>query len=129
MSPWGWIHNIQYHDVVLSSVPQLCRRALDVGCGTGLLARGLGGCCEEVVAIDPDRGAISRAKAASASNPSISFVEGDVLTHPFLDGSLILLLQLRRCTISPETRPHPLPEPFENGRRSGGCRALSGGHA
>src|ERR1035438_1423379 len=35
-----WNHNIHYHDVVLRSVPPRCRRALDVGCGQGLLARG-----------------------------------------------------------------------------------------
>jgi len=36
-----WNHNVQYHDVILRAVPRQCRRALDVGCGQGLLAQHL----------------------------------------------------------------------------------------
>jgi enterochelin esterase-like enzyme len=39
MTPWN--HNIQYHDVVLRSIPRRAARALDVGCGQGLLAQQL----------------------------------------------------------------------------------------
>jgi len=81
-----WNHNIQYHDLVLRSVPPRCGCALDVGCGTGLLARGLTERCGEVVAIDADPGAISRARAASTAIGRLRLIEGDVMTHPFPAG-------------------------------------------
>lgn len=87
MNARPWNHNIHYHDLVVRSVPPRSRRALDVGCGTGLLARRLAEHCEEVVAIDVDDSVISRARTASPANHGITFVEGDVMTHPFLNDS------------------------------------------
>jgi len=87
MSDRQWNHNIQYHRLVLRSVPPGCRRALDVGCGQGFLARQLAHRCQEVVAIDNNRDVLSRAKAESGPEPRIAFVEGDVMTHQFPDGS------------------------------------------
>jgi 2-polyprenyl-3-methyl-5-hydroxy-6-metoxy-1,4-benzoquinol methylase len=87
----AWNHNIHYHDVVLRSVPSNCRRALEVGCGQGLLARQLARHCEQVVAIDVDHGALACARATSASEARIAFVEGDVMTHSFSDGSFDLV--------------------------------------
>ena len=83
----AWNHNIHYHDLVLRSVPPGCRRALDVGCGLGLLARQLAHRCQEVVGIDNNRGVLSRAKAGGESEPRITFVESDVMTHQFPDSS------------------------------------------
>jgi 2-polyprenyl-3-methyl-5-hydroxy-6-metoxy-1,4-benzoquinol methylase len=82
----GWNRNNHYHRLVLRAVPAECRRALDVGCGTGLLARRLADRCREVVGIDVDAGTLSRARAASGSGSPITFVRGDVLTHAFPDG-------------------------------------------
>jgi len=82
----GWNHNTQYHDFVLSAVPKGCRRALDVGCGEGALARKLARSCEEVVGIDADAGCIARAKAAADAGQNITFVQGDVLVHPLQRG-------------------------------------------
>jgi len=76
-----WDRNAFYHDVVLNTVPSHCRRALDVGCGDGLLARELAKRCENVVAIDVDAVILKRAKEG-ANPPNIAFVEGDVLTYP-----------------------------------------------
>jgi 2-polyprenyl-3-methyl-5-hydroxy-6-metoxy-1,4-benzoquinol methylase len=87
MSARPWNHNIHYHDLVLRSAPGLCRRVLDVGCGAGLLARRLAEQYEEIVTIDADHGVISRAQTASTANARIRFVEGDVMTHPFPNGS------------------------------------------
>jgi 2-polyprenyl-3-methyl-5-hydroxy-6-metoxy-1,4-benzoquinol methylase len=87
MSRAAWNHNIHYHDLVLGSVPRPCRRALDVGCGTGLLARRLAGRCDEVVAIDLDHDTISGARASNVSESRIRFIEGDVMTHSFFDES------------------------------------------
>ena len=67
-----------------------CRRALDVGCGYGLLARKLARRCDEVVAIDLDAAVLARTKAAGGSD-GIAFVEGDVMTYPFADGSFDLI--------------------------------------
>ncbi len=33
-----WSHNIHYHPLILSAVPAGCERALEVGCGEGILA-------------------------------------------------------------------------------------------
>jgi len=60
-----WNHNIHYYDLVLRSVPKGCRRALDAGCGQGLLARRLAARSEEVIAMDIDHDTLMRAKAVS----------------------------------------------------------------
>lgn len=85
--PAEWNHNVHYHDLVLRSIPQRFQRALDVGCGTGLLARRLAERCKEVVAIDRDPDTIAAARAASGSNPRLVFVEGDVMTYPLPNDS------------------------------------------
>src|SRR5260370_42546427 len=86
-----WNHNIHYHGIVLSSIPSHCRRAMDVGCGQGLLAQQLAHHCEEVIAIDIDRDAIASATAAIGSEVRITFVEGDVMTQSFSDGNFDLI--------------------------------------
>ncbi len=86
MSATVWNHNIHYYDLVLCSIPVPCRRSLDVGCGAGTLARRLAGYCQEVLAIDSDHDAISRARDASSSRASVTFIEGDVMTHSLPQG-------------------------------------------
>jgi SAM-dependent methyltransferase len=75
-----WNHNIQYHGLVLRSVPSSCSRCLDVGSGQGLLTRKLAGLCEEVIGID----------LVSTGNdpapPKVCFVAGDAMTYPFAAG-------------------------------------------
>ena len=46
-----WNHNTHYYPLVLAAVPDGCRRALDVGCGEGLLTRELAVRVPEVVGI------------------------------------------------------------------------------
>ncbi len=87
----GWNHNIHYHDILLRAAPQGCRRALDVGCGNGLLARQLARYSEEVVAIDADHNTLLRGKEASSLEARISFVEGDVMTYPFCENDFDLI--------------------------------------
>ena len=86
-----WNRNIHYHGVVLDAVPAGCRRALDAGCGRGWLARDLAPRCGEVVAIDADRDTLARARAATAADRRITFVDGDVMTYPFEPGSFDLV--------------------------------------
>lgn len=77
-----WNHNIHYHPVLLSAVPQGAADALDVGCGEGMLARRLAEQVPRVVGIDSDRASVETAK--SISGPGlVEFVYGDFLTYPF----------------------------------------------
>jgi len=84
----SWNHNIHYQNVILRAVPQGCSRALDVGCGEGLLARQLAATCGEVVGIDADGPTLRR---ASAGERRIVFVEGDVMTYDFPGESFDLI--------------------------------------
>jgi SAM-dependent methyltransferase len=86
MSRSPWNRNIHYHRILLHAVPPNCRRALDVGCGQGQLTRQLAPHCEEVIGIDADRDTLTRARANSSA-ARITFMEGDVMKHPFPDES------------------------------------------
>ncbi len=77
-----WNRNIHYHDAVLATVPSDCRRALDVGCGDGLLATELANCCGEVVGIDVNAPTLARARAKHG-RPNLTFVEADVMSYAF----------------------------------------------
>jgi 2-polyprenyl-3-methyl-5-hydroxy-6-metoxy-1,4-benzoquinol methylase len=89
--PDDWNHNIHYHGVILSSVPPNCQSVLDVGCGQGLLARQLARHCRRVTAIDVDSETLLRGIAAGDAGGRITFVQGDVLTHPFGDNSFDMI--------------------------------------
>jgi SAM-dependent methyltransferase len=77
-----WNHNVAYHHVVLEAVPAGCARALDVGCGDGLLARKLAaGPAGHVTGVDPSLVMIEQARKLSADVPDIDYVEADFLAH------------------------------------------------
>ena len=78
----AWNRNIHYHDIVLAAVPPHCRRALDAGCGDGLLASELAEVCGEVIGIDNHAPTIARARAKH-HRANLTFVDGDIMTHPF----------------------------------------------
>ena len=82
----GWNRNVHYHDIVLNAVPAGCERALDVGCGIGHLANRLAGRCRNVVAIDADAAALARARS-ECERPNMTFIRGDVMSHPFDAGT------------------------------------------
>ncbi|WP_433519665.1 class I SAM-dependent methyltransferase [Nonomuraea sp. CA-143628] len=75
-----WNHNIHYHPRILHAVPDGARRALDVGCGEGMLARELRRAVPEVIGIDLDAPSIDQAREQS---DDVDYVLGDFLTHPF----------------------------------------------
>ncbi len=77
-----WNHNLHYHRLIHEAAPSPCRRALDVGCGEGILAREMAVYSDEVVGIDPDTASVDLARSTT-SIPRVSFVLDDVLTHPF----------------------------------------------
>ena len=85
-----WNHNIHYHPVILGAVPDGCRRALDVGCGEGMLARDLRDVVPQVVAIDSDGPVIGRARRLDLGG-SVEYVRGDFLTCGLQDETFDLV--------------------------------------
>lgn len=80
--PGRWNHNTHYHPLILAEIPAGCDRALDVGCGEGMLARKLAGRVPRVVGIDQDAASIELAGNRSPDQ-QIEFICGDFLAHPF----------------------------------------------
>jgi SAM-dependent methyltransferase len=83
-----WNHNIHYHPLILAAVAAGARRALDVGCGEGMLARRLRAIVPEVVGIDSDEASIDTAQSQSGG---VEYVLGDFLTYPFEPESFDLI--------------------------------------
>ena len=72
-----WNHNIHYQRLVLREIPDGARRALDVGCGEGVLARELARRVPDVVGVDRDAAQIELARRAGGG---ARYVCGDFLT-------------------------------------------------
>jgi 2-polyprenyl-3-methyl-5-hydroxy-6-metoxy-1,4-benzoquinol methylase len=84
-----WNHNIHYHRRLLAALPRRGRRALDVGCGDGMLVRELATRFDRVVGIDLDQPSIDLARETTrAGDDSLEYLVGDFLTHPFESASL-----------------------------------------
>lgn len=77
-----WNHNIHYHPLILAAIPPGTERALDVGCGEGLLARELRRVVPHVSAIDADAPVLGRARRADGG-AGVRYLHGDFLTYPF----------------------------------------------
>jgi SAM-dependent methyltransferase len=84
-----WNHNIHYHPLVVGAIPPECGRALDVGCGEGLLARELGRRIPHVIGIDLHVPSLERARSHRV--PGVEYVLGDVIAHPFEPASFDLV--------------------------------------
>ena len=78
-----WNHSIHYHPVLLGSIRPHAKRALDVGCGEGLLTREIRTLVPEVVGIDPDHVSIDRARTQAADRDGLHYIVGDVRTYQF----------------------------------------------
>jgi SAM-dependent methyltransferase len=85
-----WNHNIHYYPLILSAVPPGCERALDVGCGEGMLVRALARRVPHVVGIDEDGAGIDLARQQSLAGQT-AFVRGDFLSSSFAPGSFGLI--------------------------------------
>jgi SAM-dependent methyltransferase len=77
-----WNHNLHYHPLLLAAVPAGCERALDVGCGEGVLARKLRRLVPRVTGIDSDETSVELARALDQDG-EIEYLRGDFLTHSF----------------------------------------------
>jgi ubiquinone/menaquinone biosynthesis C-methylase UbiE len=82
-----WNHNVHYQPVILRAVPVPCARALEVGCGDGLLAGRLAERCAEVTAIDRDARMIALARERTAPG-RVTFAEADFLAYPLAEASV-----------------------------------------
>lgn len=82
-----WNHNVHYQPVILAAVPPGCSRALDVGCGDGMLACRLAGHCAEVTGIDRDPRMIALARSRAAGQARVSLLQADFMTYPLAPGS------------------------------------------
>lgn len=78
-----WNLNIHYHRVVLDAVPRDAANALEVGCGSGLLAFDLAARGLDVIGVDPDAPSIERATADPDASDRTMFICADLFTYPF----------------------------------------------
>ena len=86
-----WNHNSHYYPLVLAALPEGCPRALDVGCGEGMLTRWLARRgVPHVVGIDEDAASIALARQQDPE-ARVEYVLGDFLGHPFPAGSFGLV--------------------------------------
>ncbi|GIJ49180.1 putative methyltransferase YcgJ [Virgisporangium aliadipatigenens] len=78
-------------DFAAPSTEDVC---LDVACGTGLVARALGGRVRHVNAFDltPEMLAVGKAAADAEGVTNVVFLRGDATDLPFLDGSFSLVV-------------------------------------
>src|SRR4051794_36342832 len=74
----GWNHNDHYHDFLLRYVPEHCRNALDIGCGTGAFTRRLARRAERAIGIDLSPEMVRMARESSAGYPNAEYRVADV---------------------------------------------------
>ena len=67
-----WSHNDHFHGWILRQLPARRRRALDVGCGAGLLLSRLRGRFDEVLGVDADAAMAAVSAERFAGDPAVS---------------------------------------------------------
>ncbi|PJN36383.1 SAM-dependent methyltransferase [Streptomyces sp. CB02959] len=75
-----WDHNAHYHRWILRQLPGHCHTALDVGSGSGDLARLLTTRADEVHGVDADPTITARARELTAPATPVTFTAQDALT-------------------------------------------------
>lgn len=108
-----WNHNTAFHGELVADAARRGGRALDVGCGEGLLIQRLAAVCEEAVGIEADPATVERARARLAGVRGAVVRRADVL-DPALRGEVGVF---RTVTCVAVLHHLPLEE---------GLRALSG---
>ncbi|MFJ3199060.1 class I SAM-dependent methyltransferase [Streptomyces sp. NPDC086989] len=76
-----WDHNAHYHRWILRQLPARFGRALDVGSGSGDLARLLAGRAGAVDAVDADAAIVARARELTAPGAAVTFCVADAMTE------------------------------------------------
>jgi protein-L-isoaspartate O-methyltransferase len=76
-----WDHNAHYHRWILQQLPRRFDTALDVGCGSGDLARLLALRATTVYGIDSDADIVAQAQELTAPTDPVTFSVGDALTE------------------------------------------------
>ncbi|MEV7565339.1 class I SAM-dependent methyltransferase [Streptomyces tanashiensis] len=82
-----WDHNAHYHRWILRRLPRRLDRALDVGCGSGDLARLLTTRATAVRAVDADPAIIARARELTAPTAPVAYAVEDALADTGDDGA------------------------------------------
>ncbi|AKZ53100.1 putative SAM-dependent methyltransferase [Streptomyces ambofaciens ATCC 23877] len=75
-----WDHNAHYHRWIMRQLPRSFGTALDVGSGTGDLARLMATRAAAVDAIDSDPATVARAQAMTPPDAPVTFTTADALT-------------------------------------------------
>ena len=79
----GWTHNNHYHSFILRHVPNNCQNVLEIGCGTGSLARRLAERAQNVLALDLSSEMIRVARSYSAGFQNLQFLQADAMSWDF----------------------------------------------
>ena len=74
--------SLKYDRLVALLPPRRFARALDLGCGTGLLSQRLAGRADEMLGVDISACAVSHAQRRNEAAPNMRFIQGDVLKLP-----------------------------------------------
>ena len=75
-----WNHNAVFHRELVRDAAARGGRALDVGCGDGLLVQRLAGVCREVTGVDNESAALLRARRRLAGTPSAHVHDADIMS-------------------------------------------------
>ena len=74
----GWNHNRHYHALILRQLPATIEHAMEIGCGSGELARAIASRTSRVLAVDLSPRMIARARAYSPESTNIQYLVQDV---------------------------------------------------
>lgn len=86
-----WNHNTAYHGWILRRAAGK-ERALDVGCGDGLLVKRLSGVCTSVLGIDPHQPSVRRGQARLAGVENARVCAADFQSFQTPPGSFDLIV-------------------------------------
>jgi 2-polyprenyl-3-methyl-5-hydroxy-6-metoxy-1,4-benzoquinol methylase len=75
-----WDHNAHHHSWIEQHLPSRLDTALDVGCGTGDLARRLSRRARRVIGLDADPASVDTARRLSSEHSNVDFRCEDLLT-------------------------------------------------
>lgn len=81
-----WNHNLQFHRWILENAPVPCEKALDAGCGDGVLTSKLAERARFVTGIDISPAMIASARD-SVGAENVTFIHGDLLSYPLPPGN------------------------------------------